>query len=319
MPMTEYDGNVEIITNIGTTPDERGLSTDEFKAKFDEGLKAFVTWFNDTHKTEFDAITTSITNTSNPKNKIINGNFNINQRVVSGTVTLAAGAYGHDRWKAGASGCTYTFATVEGVTTLTITAGSLQQVIEGSAFKTGTHTLSWTGTAQGKIGAGSYGASGTTGTATGGTNLTIEFNTGTLSLVQFEEGSNATTFEQRPFALELLMCQRYYEKSYSYGTAIGNTAVSEAYVGYIKSTYDFYFPCVNFKVEKRAAPTFKFYNTQSGAADSYSEYSTDGTVFVANRAIQVANIGTKSVVVQINGVGVANNSGRFHWTADAEL
>jgi hypothetical protein len=55
MPMTEYDGNVEIITNIGTTPDERGLSTDEFKAKFDEGLKAFVTWFNDTHKTEFDA------------------------------------------------------------------------------------------------------------------------------------------------------------------------------------------------------------------------------------------------------------------------
>jgi hypothetical protein len=55
MPMTEYDGNVEIITNIGTTPDERGLSTDEFKAKFDEGLKAFVTWFNTTHKTEFDA------------------------------------------------------------------------------------------------------------------------------------------------------------------------------------------------------------------------------------------------------------------------
>ena len=56
MPMTEYDGNVEIITNIGTTPDERGLSTDQFKAKFDEGLKAFVEWFNDTHKTEFDAV-----------------------------------------------------------------------------------------------------------------------------------------------------------------------------------------------------------------------------------------------------------------------
>ena len=55
MPMTEYSGNTEIITNIGTTPQERGLTTDEFKAKFDEGLKAFVTWFNDTHKTEFDA------------------------------------------------------------------------------------------------------------------------------------------------------------------------------------------------------------------------------------------------------------------------
>ena len=56
MLMTPYSGDVEIITNIGTTPQERGLSTDEFKAKFDEGLKAFVTWFNDTHKTEFDAL-----------------------------------------------------------------------------------------------------------------------------------------------------------------------------------------------------------------------------------------------------------------------
>jgi hypothetical protein len=319
MAMTSYTGETEIITNIGTTPDERGLSTDEFKAKFDEGLKAFVAWFNSTHKTEFDALVTNSANTSNPKNKIINGNFNINQRVVSGTVTLSAGQYGHDRWKAGASGCTYTFATTEGVTTLTITAGSLQQVIEGNALKSGTHILSWAGTAQGKIGAGSYGASGVTGTATGGTNLTIEFNTGTLSRVQLEEGSSATTFEQRPFALELLMCQRYYEKSYAYGVSVGATDNNDSYIGYIKSAYDFYFPLVNFKVEKRSTPTFKFYNTQSGAVGTYSEYSADGTVFVANRVIQVAYNGTKSVIIQINGVGVANNSGRFHWTADAEL
>jgi len=61
MAMTEYTGETEIITNIGTTPDERGLTTEQFKAKFDEGLKAFVTWFNDTHKTEFDAHLTEIT------------------------------------------------------------------------------------------------------------------------------------------------------------------------------------------------------------------------------------------------------------------
>lgn len=54
------------------------------------------------------------------KNAIINGNFGINQRGLSGTVTLAANAYGHDRWKAGASGCTYTFATANNVTTLTV-------------------------------------------------------------------------------------------------------------------------------------------------------------------------------------------------------
>ncbi len=145
-------------------------------------------------------------------NAIINGNFGVNQRGVSGTVTLAAGAYGHDRFKAGASGCTYTFATANNITTLTISAGSLIQVIEGNNLFTGTYTLSWVGTAQGKIGGGSYASSGVTGTPAGGTNLNIEFNTGTLSLVQFEPGSVATPFERRPYGTELALCQRYYYK-----------------------------------------------------------------------------------------------------------
>ena len=144
------------------------------------------------------------------KNKIINGNFLINQREVSGTVTLAAGAFGHDRFKGGSSGATYTFATSANVTTLTITAGSLIQVVEGSNLQSGTHVLSWTGTAQGKIDSGSYAASGVTGTATGGTNLTVEFNTGTLSKVQLEEGSTATSFDHRLVGQELALCQRYY-------------------------------------------------------------------------------------------------------------
>src|SRR5690606_30252951 len=36
------------------------------------------------------------------KNVLINGCFRVNQRAVAGTVSLAAGEYGHDRWKAGA-------------------------------------------------------------------------------------------------------------------------------------------------------------------------------------------------------------------------
>jgi hypothetical protein len=159
------------------------------------------------------------------KNAIINGNFAVNQRAVSGTVTLAAGAYGHDRFKAGASGCTYTFATANNITTLTISAGSLIQVIEGNNLFTGTYTLSWVGTAQGKIGGGSYASSGVTGTPAGGSNLDIEFNTGTLSLVQFEPGAIATPFERRPFGDELALCQRYYVKESS-GLAIGASVAS---------------------------------------------------------------------------------------------
>jgi len=143
------------------------------------------------------------------RNRVHNGNFNVNQRVVSGTVTLLSGQYGHDRWKAGASGCTYTFSTTNNVTTLTITAGSLLQIIEGVNLESGTYTLSWGGTAQGKIAAGSYSASGVTASVTGGMNTTIEFNAGTLSKVQFEFGFVSTVFEQRPQSVELQLCQRY--------------------------------------------------------------------------------------------------------------
>jgi hypothetical protein len=138
-----------------------------------------------------------------------NSGFRVNQRGVSGSVVLGAGVYGHDRWKAGASGCTYTFAKSNGVTTLTISAGSLLQVVDGEEIRTGTYTLSWTGTAQGKIGAGSYSSSGVNGSVTGGTNINIEFNTGTLSQVQFEPGASPTAYNVIDQSDELLTCQRY--------------------------------------------------------------------------------------------------------------
>ncbi len=181
------------------------------------------------------------------RNAIINGNFGINQRGVSGTVSLAAGAYGHDRWKAGASGCTYTFATSENVTTITISAGSLIQVVEGLNLQTGDYTLSWQGTAQGKIGAGSYGNSGITGAATGGTNLNIEFGTGTISLVQLEKGTVATPFEFRSIGQELALCQRYFQKIASgAGGLIGSAWFWTSTVG------DVYIP---FKTSMRASPS----------------------------------------------------------------
>lgn len=147
------------------------------------------------------------------RNKIINGAFAINQRAyVSGTATTA-GQYTLDRWKVSGTGG-ITFSTVNNKTTVTIPTGqTLQQVIEGLNLATGTYVLSWEGTAQGRIAGGSYGASGTvTASITGGTNTTIEFNTGTVANVQLEAGSVATPFEHRPYGAELALCQMYYQE-----------------------------------------------------------------------------------------------------------
>lgn len=144
------------------------------------------------------------------RNYLINGDFSINQKAVSGTVTLAAGVYGHDQWKAGAAGCTYTFSTVSNVTTITITSGSLLQIIEGGFIQSGTAVLTWVGSSQAKIGSGSFSGSGVTGTIVGGTNLTIEVNTGTVANIQLELGSFPTVFEKR-LSFELALCQRYFK------------------------------------------------------------------------------------------------------------
>ncbi|WPM80921.1 hypothetical protein R5W60_04265 [Brucella pseudintermedia] len=152
--------------------------------------------------------------TGDIRNVLINPLFSINQRSVSGTVTLTAGNYGHDRMKAGASGCIYTFSTNNGVTTINITSGSLQQIVEASCFagRAGTYVLSWSGTAQGRIGAGSYGTSGNvSATCDGSANVTVEFSTGTLSLPQLERGY-VTDFSTRHIQQDQAICLRYFQR-----------------------------------------------------------------------------------------------------------
>jgi len=211
------------------------------------------------------------------QNRLHNALFNINQRTVSGTVTLAAGAYGHDRWKAGAGGCTYTFATVGNITTLTITAGTLQQVIEGANLESGTHCLSWVGTATARIDSGSYSTSGMTGTSVGGTNQTIEFSTGTVSLPQYEAGGNASAFGYRPIGLELALCKRYGRK------------MTLDLLGFTLNANNLYNGTLSFDVEMRATPTL-----DPGATFTVSSGSA-GTVALNNATPRNATFGNSAV------------------------
>lgn len=226
------------------------------------------------------------------RNAVINGAFLVNQRGVTGTVTLAAGAYGHDRWKAGSGGCTYTFSTTAGVTTLSITAGTLQQVIEGANIGTGTYTLSWVGTATGRINSGSYGASGTVSASlTAGTNQTVEFSTGTVSYVQLEPGSKATPFEFRPVGTELSLCQRYFNLigASSYG-------IYASYYGAAGSSMSipFSFPSM------RATPTTTINNI-----GAWTQYNASSLALAAN----TNQTGYMTFTVTASGTGVVYTTG----------
>jgi hypothetical protein len=166
------------------------------------------------------------------RNKIIDGGFTINQRAYVSALALGAGVYGHDRWKAGASGVAYSFTQLASPTTITIAASkSLIQVVENVNVEGGTYTLSWSGIATGRVTinsatpSGNFAVSPITVTGqTAGTTMSVEFtganavgtsavatNTGTLSTVQLEFGTQPTPFEFRSYPHELALCQRYCE------------------------------------------------------------------------------------------------------------
>lgn len=211
-----------------------------------------------------------LTNLVTPgKNRIINGNFVINQRgYVSGTA-LAAGAYAHDRWKAGSSGCTYTFTQAKSDTQITITAGSLQQIIEDVTIEGGTFTLSWSGTAQGRVNGATYAGSPVTVTGlVAGTAVTVEFNTGTIGIVQFEANPKPTPFERRHYQQELVLCQRYFW--------VLNSGINiQGYSGSVGANC---YQTVIFPVTMRAAPTATA-NWSSGTrngSQSVTQITTSG-------------------------------------------
>jgi len=157
------------------------------------------------------------------RNRFRNASFVINQRVVTGTVTLAAGAYGHDGLKAGSAGATYAFAGGGIDTTITISAGSLIMPVEAGLIEGGSYVLSHEGSAQGRIWQGTgYAGSGSYATASRGAPLAVsglggntqtnaEFSSGTILRPQFEPGANVQAFERCHPAIEMILAQRYFQ------------------------------------------------------------------------------------------------------------
>lgn len=222
-------------------------------------------------------------NTFAYKNLLIDAGFTINQRGYVSAATLASGAYGHDRWKAGASGGNYSFTQLASNTQITIASGkSLIQVVEDKNVSGTSYVLSWEGTAQARYAvnsatpAGSYAASPIVITGqTAGTTMSVEFNTGTLSKPQLELGAVATSFDQRAYSQELAMCQRYYEN-------MGNVKIWTSATNYGPAY---------FKTSKRATPTLtgggSGFTTEYLTSESFLGYQTSTATQVLSASAEL--------------------------------
>ena len=137
-----------------------------------------------------------------------------------------------------------------------------------------------------------------------------------LTGVQLEVGSVATPFEHRSFGEELIRCQRYYEKTYAYGTAPGTATDTGRRLRRTQATASsgVQFTDETYEVVKRTTPTITTYSTDG----------TSGEVFIANYGISGSHVSSSTYGVSdqgfemLTGTVTANAIGGF-WTAAAEL
>jgi hypothetical protein len=220
---------------------------------------------------------------------------------------LASGAYGFDRWKSTFTNTTLTFTSAPQGQELTINSGGIiEQVVERANLPAGTYTLSWTGTATGRVyntGATppSYAASPITVTLDGLANVEVEFTadggTRTLSKVQLEAGSTATAFRRNANSLqgELAACMRYYQRYTGDGT---NAYDNVGPTGVAPNTTQVNYPIV-LPVRLRAKPTSVEHSGLGITLPGTTSYAlTDLTMPDSNASVVLIQATTASSLVQ---------------------
>lgn len=142
--------------------------------------------------------------------------------------------------------------------------------------------------------------------------------TGNVDLANLQlELDSVTPFEQRPYATELALCQRYFTKTYNQNVYPG--ANSDAYEGSIRSTVQVTnsytsFGNWRFPVAMRANPTVIAYNPRTGASNGFAADASDLV------GVGITNSGESGVSFFTSGVSVGTHVFiQVAATASAEL
>lgn len=150
------------------------------------------------------------------------------------------------------------------------------------------------------------------GSTNGSRNGSMGIQNGTFQFwgVQVEQNNVATPFENRPIGVELALCQRYYQKSYSQsvapGTASQNGAITVFYNASYGATFGF-----QFRTVMRAAPSITLYSQSSGTI------SRVDSIGVGDATYTLGEIGDGGIRYLLIGSGTSGCA--FHYTASIEL
>jgi hypothetical protein len=137
--------------------------------------------------------------------------------------------------------------------------------------------------------------------------------------VQIEIGGIATAFDRRPFLDELARCQRFYWKSFPYGTApaqnLGFIGQELTFTQAVGAATAFGGPCFMLPVRMRVAGTGVLYNTSATNAqirDQQIAADCSGSTIAPKEAFFSVNATSAAA-------SVAGNQNAFGATIDAEI
>jgi hypothetical protein len=143
-----------------------------------------------------------------------------------------------------------------------------------------------------------------------------------LDTIQLELGSAATAFDFRDVGRELLLCQRYYEKSYNQSVAPGTSSTNTylggwVYLGMTTGSVTDVGTTLPFKVTKRTAATATYYSPNTGTAGKAVQCDSSGNQSDSN----ATNVGTGDSVTTVYATRATsiNVQIQVQWTASAEL
>ncbi|MFN0023178.1 MAG: DUF2793 domain-containing protein [Parvularculaceae bacterium] len=274
------------------------------------------------------------------ENLLINAGYTVNQRGFAGGA-LAAGAYGFDRWRAGAGGASVSRSGGA----VTLASGVLEQVIEPSVFGRDSFAgldlaASAIGLVSGSLVVSAAGVSVTLTPAAPSARLTIPGSaTAELLLalaapsgaavfkaIKLEEGTEASAYAPRLGPVELALCRRYYAKSVAAAVAPADGASANTQWGGAvaasnngAASGNIYFP-----ETMRAAPAIQFQRLSLGTQNGRWNYVKAG-VWKDDLTATMA-VGVTDTQFRVRIEATATNPFTEHysyalggdWTANAE-